>query len=282
MLGCVTATPLMQVKNMTDHAAMSTSPLERFGFKFNLGGAHSSRTLMLNELSTLLDYVDSPQETQKGYQAAIETDNCLSKRSTKTRQLTFRHLVDLYALDSQLLVFRALLYFWQRDEASRPLLSLLCAYVRDSLLRASASVVLPVHLGDIVSRQAQEESIEEQSPGRFSPATLKSTAQNINSSWTKSGHLMGRAKKIRTQAQATPGSTAYALLLAHLSGLRGQQLFNNGYTALLDCPASVAMELAQAASAKGWMTFKHIGEVVEVSFPGLITAQEQEWLDEQG
>jgi hypothetical protein len=110
---------------------------------------------------------------------------------------------------------------------------------------------------------------------------LKSTAQNINSTWTKSGHLRGRAKKIRSRAKATPGAAAYALLQGYLSGLRGESLFSSEYAKLLDCPVDRTMELAETASRRGWIVFKRVGSVIEVLFPNLITAQETEWIREQ-
>jgi hypothetical protein len=76
-----------------------THELARFGFSFERGGAHSSRTLMLGELVALLDYVREPESSRADYRKAIEESNCLGKRSVKTRALTYRHLVDLYGLD---------------------------------------------------------------------------------------------------------------------------------------------------------------------------------------
>lgn len=130
-------------------------------------------------------------------------------------------------------------------------------------------------------REKLEEFIDEMEPGRFSPATLKSTAQNINSTWTQSGHLTGRVKKVRAQASATPGSVAYALLLGYLTGARGQALFKTEYARLLDCSFDRLVELAEQASRKGWIVFKRVGDVIEVLFPSLINAQEMESLREQ-
>ena len=70
---------------------------------------------MLFELRALLSYVEAADSEKADYLEAIQTANCLGKRSGKTRVLTFRHLVDLYALDPSVLVFRALRLFWQRD-----------------------------------------------------------------------------------------------------------------------------------------------------------------------
>jgi hypothetical protein len=98
--------------------------LERLGLKFGRSGVHCSRTIMLAELQALLSFVDAPKATKADYLDAIESANCLGKRSGKTRTLTFRHLADLYALDREVLLFRALLFFWRRDESGQALVAL--------------------------------------------------------------------------------------------------------------------------------------------------------------
>ena len=259
----------------------SQNNLSRFGFKNERGGAHSSRTMMLDELGTVLSYLNLPDAHKSDYLHAIDDENCLGKRSGKTRALTFRHLVDLYSLDPTALLFRALLFFWQRDPDCRPLLALLCAYSRDSILRSATPYILAAHEGTTITREAVETCIDEREPGRFSPATLKSTAQNINSSFTQAGHLAGKVRKIRTRANPTSGAVSYALLLGYLTGARGESLFQTEYTKLLDCSFERALSLAEDASRRGWIVFKRVGDVIEVVFPNLITAEEMEWVREQ-
>jgi hypothetical protein len=255
--------------------------LEAFGFSFKKGGAHTARTMMLEELRQLLDYIGHPEAVKENYLTAIEEDNCLGKRSGKTRKLTFRHLVDLYALDPSVFLFRALLYFWERDQTAQPLLALLCSYSRDPILRDSASFILKFDEGQTITRVELEEFLDEKDPGRFSPATLKSTAQNINSTWTQSGHLVGRAKKVRDKATASPGSISYALLLGFLTGVRGESLFKTDFVDLLECSTGKAIELAEESSRKGWIVFKRIGTTIEVLFPNLINQKEIEMIREQ-
>jgi hypothetical protein len=255
--------------------------LSRFGFSFERSGAHASRTMMLEELKVLLAYVDNPKVEKREYFQAIDEQNCLGKRSVKTRRLTYRHLTDLYSLDSTNILFRALLYFWNRDIEARPLLALLCTYARDSIFRATAPFVLQYPEGTTISRESLEEFIGSQEPGRFSPATLKSAAQNVNSTWTKSGHLQGRTRKVRSRANPVAGSVAYALLLGYLTGVRGQALFQSEYIRLLDCTFEKAIELAESASRRGWIVFKRVGDVIEVLFPALLNQEEMEWLREQ-
>lgn len=255
--------------------------LSRLGFKYGRGGAHTSRTMMIEDLEILLSYVNNPDAEKEEYSRAIIDDNCLGKRSGKTRLLTFRHLVDLYSLEKSVLLFRALLFFWNRDIDSRPLLALLCSYARDPIFRTTADFILGFTEGSVIERESVEEFIDNQESGRFSNATLKSTAQNINSTWTKSGHLDGRAKKTRSRAIPTAGSVSYALLLGYISGTRGQALFQSEYIKILDCSYEKAIELAEKASRQGWIVFKRVGVVIEVLFPGLINPEEQELLNEQ-
>ena len=257
--------------------------LDRFGFYFGKGGAHTSRTIMLQELITLLTCMDGTLEKlgRSDYFRAIVDKNCLGKRSAKTRQLTYNHLVSLYSLDPSNTLYRALLYFWRRDRTGLPLLALLCAYSRDTVLRMSAPYILNFSEGVLVTREALELFIDQKEPGRFSKARLKSTAQNLNSSWTSSGHLVGRSRKIRSRALPTVGSVAYALFLGYLNGARGEGLFTTEYVKVLDCSRDRLIELATEASLKGWIVFKRVGNIMEVLFPNLLSQQEMEWIREQ-
>lgn len=268
--------PIVNIKEKRIHN------LSYLGLSFERGGAHLARTMMLNELQALLAYVDIENAQKSDYLYAIETDNCLGKRSGRTRKLTAKHLADLYALDPSVTIFRALYYYWKRDPKAQPLLALLCAYARDGVLRSSSPFILQSHQGKEVFREDMEAYLDAQEPGRFSKATLKSTAQNISSTWTQSGHLSGRVHKIRSRAEATPGSVSYALFLGYITGARGPALFETEYARLLDCPKESAIEMAVEASRRGWMVFKRVGKVMEALFPNLLTAGDQELIHEQG
>ncbi len=260
---------------------MMVNKISRFGFKPEKGGVHTSRTMMLVELQTLLSCVSNPNSSKTDYIRAIDEDNCLGKRSGRTRKLTARHLIALYALDPSVTVFRALRYFWNRDTQGQPLLALMCAYARDPLLRLSADFILKFDKNEVITRKALEEYIDSKDPGHFSRATLSSTAQNLNSTWTKSGYLIGKAKKTRAKAMATPGSVSYGLFLGYLMGFRGEALFMTNFAHLLDCSLEKAMELAEEASRRGWIVFKRIGNVIDVQFPSILTAEEREWIIDQ-
>ena len=255
--------------------------LEKYGFAFPKGSPHVSRTMMTEELGLLLGFVHDPSAPRADYVQAIVADNCLGKKTEKNRLISKRYLVELYALDPSLILFRALRYFWARDESGRPLLAFLCAYARDPMLRASAEYILPLPEGSLVTRVTMETFLDDLSPGRYSPGKLASNAKNLNSTWTQSGHLRGRTNKKRSRAAPTPGSVSYALLLGYLCGFRGHSLFSNEYAKLLDSSLDEAVHLAEAASRRGWIVFKRVGDVVEANFPNLMSNQEMGWLREQ-
>jgi len=260
---------------------LSDNKESAFGFSNEKGGAHTSRTMMLGELQALLSYVGDPEASKLDYAEAIVENNCLGKRSGKTRSLTSRHLIDLYSLSPEITIFRALLFFWRRDIQGQPLLALQCAYARDAILRMCAPFILPFVEGSVIIREALEEHIEKNFPGRFSKATLKSTAQNINSTFTHAGHIVGKSKKIRSRAVPSDGVVAYALFLGYLMGVRGDSLFKTDYIKLIDCKYEKAIELAADASRRGWIVFKRVGNVSEVLFPNLLNSQEMELVREQ-
>ena len=263
--------------NKTD----SQSSLERYGFGHDRGSAHMARTMMLDELRLLLKAVPAVPGLSDDYSRAIEMENCLGKRSHRTRTLTRRHLTDLYALKPEQALFRTLRYLWQRDAEGQPLIAGLCAYVRDPFMRVTAPLILDLPEGHTFARESIEKLLDTRYPGRFSQATLQSTAGNLASTWTQTGHLMGCMRKSRSKARATAGSTAYALLLGFLTGERGESLFRTEYARLLDCPFETALELAETASRKGWIVLKRVGNVIEVLFPSILTQQEMGWVHEQ-
>ena len=266
---------------------MSASPAHTnvpslFGFSTDRGGAHLARTMMLSELSVLLEYVGQPVASKQEYRAAVVDANCLGKRSGRVRSLSFKYLADLYALDPAVTLFRALLYFWERDPPARPLLALLCAYARDPILYSSAPLVLSRGEGEAVTTADLEEELEAINPGRFSRSTLQSTVRNLRGTWTQSGHLAGKVDKRRTRPAVTPGCIGFALFLGYLQGARGDLLLRSDFMTLLDCPFDQAAELAETASRQGWIVFKRIGSVIEALFPRLLNEQEMELLREQG
>jgi hypothetical protein len=80
---------------------------EAHGFRSGSMSVHTSRTMMLEELSLVLDQV--PAGARKDdYPAAIVDQNILGKPTRTTRQRTARRLTELYSLDSSCPLFRLL------------------------------------------------------------------------------------------------------------------------------------------------------------------------------
>ena len=117
------------------------------GFSNSPGGTHTSRTIMLEELQLLLAACPVTA-TLEVYLRAIVDDNVLRKYTLTTRKRTLKSLRELYRLDPRVLLFRALRDLWHADSAAQPLLALLCAFGRDRLVRASASLILDTPRGD--------------------------------------------------------------------------------------------------------------------------------------
>ena len=251
--------------------------LIKLGFKFGKNGAHSSRTMMFVELR-LLFAATTPSATLQQYKTLIIDDNVLNKATEKTRTLTFRHLKDLYSLDTQYALFRAFRLFWDIEPVAQGMLALQLAYARDPLFRKSADAVLAHKPGEQITREEIEALLKHDDAERFSPASLKSFAQNINSSWTQAGYLKGKAKKIRQVPVITSINVSFALFQGYLCGLSGERLFNSVWIKLLQTPLETLQTLASAASYRGLIDYKESGGVVEVRFNNLLEPDEKKLL----
>jgi hypothetical protein len=243
------------------------------GFKAGSSGAHSARTMMLADVTALLS--NAPAEAKReDFNKLIVEENCLGKKTTSNRWLTARHLTDLYGLDQGVTVFRLLRLFWSADAAARPMLALLCANARDTLLRLSAKKVLDTKLGETVTSADFVNFLNHELPGRFSEAMTTSLAQNVGASWTQAGFFKGKITKTRTRPVVTPAVAAYALGLGYLCGLRGQILLESFWARLLDIPREQVIGLAQEAARRGWLDFKGAGNIFEINFHQLLTPKE--------
>ena len=250
------------------------------GFRNGLSSVHTSRTLMLAELSLVMDKIAAGSPA-KAYLEAIVEENLLGKPTQTTRKRTAQRLTQLYSLDPNCTLFRLLRHFWPADLASRPMLALLMATARDPLLRESMPFILAISVGEAVNPFAIGQDLKKRHPGRFSPTTLHSTAKNLASTWTQGGYLRGKVKKTRTKPHATPIVAAFALILGYLCGWRGKLLLDSTWTRLLDRSPADLSALAIEASKQGWINFKAAGVVVEITFPGLLKPPEERAAHEQ-
>lgn len=263
----------------TSDVMTNQQSLINFGFKFGRSGAHDSRTMMLPELRRLFASTQS-SDGRSQYREQITELNCLDKPTSRARKLTSEHLVDLYGLSPDIPLFRIFRLLWDVRAEAQPLLALQIAAARDPLFRLSVPLMLELHPGEPLQREQTEAVLAAQDPNRFSAASLKSYAQNLNGSWTQAGFLHGRVKKSRALPHVTEVNVAYALFQAYLNGLSGQRLFSSEWCKLLDCRLERLTELARNASFRGLITFKQSGEVIEVGFPDFLTPTEKAWLHE--
>lgn len=228
---------------------------------------------MLDDLRLLFSHTH-PDARREDYSRAIIEQNVLGKPTRKARELTLRHLATLYGLATENPIFRALRRLWSLNESAQPMLALAVSLARDPLLRATQDFILDHHVGEIVHREHVERFLEETYPHRFSPASLKSFAQNTSGSWTAGGVLNGHRNKFRAQPQAYPESLTLLLFLGYLSGRSGQRLFVSEWTNLLGTTQDELESLANTASHRGLLVFMNAGGVKEVRFPGFLTAEE--------
>ena len=267
------------------------------GIRFGSVGTHTSRTIMLAELSDLLDAAPCRPAQEMGaagvqaslfettafqpslfppslpkradYARAVIEENVLGKDTASARRSTLQRLTELYGIDQALPIFRVLRRLWVIDEPGRPLLAMLCALARDPLLRATAPAVLSLAPGAELLRSTLHDAIDPNPSPRFKPAILDKIARNTASSWAQSGHLQGRVRKIRRYVTPTPAATAFALWLGSLQGLAGDYLLTTLWAAVLDAPPNRLFECALLAKQLGLLRAVAGGGVLEIDVAGL-------------
>lgn len=234
------------------------------GFRFGHIGTHTSRTIMLDEISRTFAAVPADAKSSD-YPIAIVDENCLGKETASTRRLTLQRLRELYALDIAFPVFRILRRLWDIDERGRPLVALLVCLARDPLLLATADVIIALPEGAEFPRTTMRDALAAAVGDRLNESTLNKVLRNAASSWTQSGHLQGRTFKFRRAVQPTPASVAFALYLSRVAGLPVKESLTSGWVKILDCGASMATEMATAAKRLGLLDLRMAGDVIELN-----------------
>lgn len=221
---------------------------------------------MLQELDSLLQAMPRGSNAAN-YRDAICEQNILGKTTVSTRQKSLRHLRELYVLDANVPIFRLLRRLHEVDPSSLPQLALQLAWARDPLFRATADAILELADGDLLEQGAIATAVEASFPNQYSDNSKGNVSRNAGSSWTQTGHLVGRGKKTRRQIQASPVSVTLALFLGHLTGYHGAAVFSNPWCRLLDLNPERAKALALEAHRTGCLNLRVLGEVVDLSFP---------------
>lgn len=206
----------------------------------------ASHTIGVTHLVELLRSLPS-DATAEQYRDAVVEGNVLGRPTQAGRQRSFRHLRELYFLDPAFPEFSALRSLWDIDHASRPLLAGLLAFTRDEVLRASFAAIADLPAGSTVTSSDLTVAVAAQFGSEMSESTLDKTGRNTGSCWTQTGHLAGRAKKVRTEVDARPVAIAYAAFLGYLAGGRGLGVLNNSWSQILGWPRQCLRGVARSA-----------------------------------
>lgn len=238
----------------------------RAGFKFGSNGPHSSRTMMLDEISRCLDVLPAAA-SRSDYRDAIIERNILGKSTESTRKESFRRLRELYALEPAVPLFGVYRQLDATDSSARALLSLLLTSARDPLLRATMPVILGAREGELLGAEHFDAALEKSFPGHLKEKIRAATARHIASTWQQSGHLLGRNAKTRARVTARPAALVMALILGTLQDSHGASLFGTPWCQILDLNAAQARTLAAQAHREGLLDLRAVGAVVEITFP---------------
>lgn len=230
--------------------------------------------MMLEELGAVLAAVPKGSDAAD-YREAVLQKNVLGKITDSTRQKSLRHLRELYAIDEATSIFGLLRKLHAADATSLRLLAVQVAWARDPLFRATSQPIMDASEGDRVETASLAQALEATFPNQYSELNRHKIARNAASSWTQSGHLVGRAKKTRQRIKPTVVAVTMAFFLGDIAGYHGSGIFSNPWCRLLDLTPDRARAMGQEAHRAGLLNLRAVGEVVELSFPLLAEFQGQ-------
>ena len=244
------------------------------------GGAHTSRTMLLGDLTSVL--AACPADASIGdYRTAIVDHNVAGKATQSSRQRTFRYLRELYRLDIDDATFRGLVRLWARDPQGRPQIALLMAIANDQALAATSSGILSLPTDAPVTSTTLAAAVDREFPGAYSDAIRAKIGRNALSSWTQAEYLhraSPRSPALRRPIDPSPGAVAMALLLGKAEGISGERLFSSRYAALLDASSGTLHDRVHEAARKGWLEYRSRGAVTEVDLDALVAELDDERL----
>lgn len=237
------------------------------------GGTNTSHTIAVGHLTALLAAV--PTGAQRAdYESAAVEQNVLGRATYEGRRRTFRYLRELYILERRSVLFRGLRDLWDEDLEARAQLAGLAALARDSAFRATSHKLLRLPPGAGATSEMLAGFVTEVFPSTYNADTAAKIGRNTASSWTQTGHLVGRTTKTRAAVGAKPVSMAYAVFLGSLQGIRGQALYDTTWIRFLDATRREAELVAERASQRGYLELRSAGGVVEIGFRHLMRPME--------
>jgi len=221
---------------------------------------------MFSELEKVMSF-----SLESGQYLDAMADNVFGKKSSDGVKQTKGFLKRLYGFDSQYPPFAAFMYFWKMSEPNeKPLIAFLYAVNQDNILAESVQVLQNVKLGAKVAVENFEEIVEKYHPNQYAANTLRSTAQNLASSWKQAGFIEGKVKNIRIQPEITYRTACFAFLLAYLNGDRGDFIWNNIGVNALCLHESKLRALAIECAKNDLMQYQYAGSVTAINFTNLL------------
>jgi hypothetical protein len=200
---------------------------------------------MLAELCHVLEA--EAQLTPDRLRSLVLEENVLQKRTGSARRLSLRHLRELYGPSAPAPILRAMTCLWSGAGEGQPILALLAALAREALLRDSAAIILAAPVGARVRVADFASLLEKRYSGHYTLKMIGKIARNCASSWTQSGHLEGRVRKVPGRPPVTPAAAASAALLGSLAGFGGPALPASPWIGVLDrSPTEVGALLRRA------------------------------------
>jgi hypothetical protein len=243
------------------------------------GGAHTSKTMMLSELSIAI--AEGTAFDNGTFREMAMNDNVLGKRSDAAKVSTLDKLELLYGLKQRPGMLQAMLAIWQRS-AAKPMIAALAAVARDPLFRATARAMLEASVGEAINSHEFRAVLNTAMPDRFSDTTMAALSERCASSWAQGGYLSSGSKKRRQRAQPDRYAAAFAAFLAISAGFKGRAIIDSPWLDLLDVETESRLSLLRQAEADDLIRLRSAGHVFDIELRGELARIDEGVMEKRG
>lgn len=230
------------------------------------GSVHTSRTLMVEDLTAVLAQAGQSVLVPEELRQAVVEGNLLGKRTERTRLRTWRYLNSAYQLTDPDLGATGFLRLWHEAPEAQGQLALLRAFAHDDLLKLSAVWLRSVPYGEKVGWPELAEFLKAAGVN-YSEKTIRSAAQNLLSTWTQVGWLSGKTAKQRAAVTWHPAAITFLLFQEYRWGRRGLGLYESETAGALGLTPDQLDALASEAGRLGYLAYRRLDDVLEITFP---------------
>ena len=243
---------------------------------FATSGVMSSRSVMLPELSQLLQAAQAGADTDN-LQALVVEQDVLHKPSAANRLKTFNFLRGLYGLNPSYALCREFSRLESLSTTELPVLAGTLAFAREPVLRDCADMVMSTEIGKSLGREDFENWIRQHLPGRYSESMYISFSHNLYASFYQLGFLGEASGKIRIRKRrdVRPIAIAYAAFLDWLNGLNGMSLLEGDFMKTLELGKDESLSLISSAGQQGLIGVALAGGVLQLDFSTWLQPAEQ-------